>query len=127
MNNLKTFTTHNTLLIIIDYLEVRPNSLISFALLLPKPFILFPLYIDSYILVCQRMERFVSQTLGLRFVARHLLSNVRERKDLSAAVAEARAVQMIEDAIHSIIIKRSIPDWLHFVPRASYWVPPRKT
>ncbi|KAL2539096.1 hypothetical protein Adt_00074 [Abeliophyllum distichum] len=40
--------------------------------------------------------------------------------------AEVRAVKKIEDAIHTIIIKRSRPDWLPFVPGASYWVPPRR-
>ncbi|CAH9088742.1 unnamed protein product [Cuscuta europaea] len=39
--------------------------------------------------------------------------------------AEAIAVQRIEDAIHRIIVRRSAPDWLPFVPGASYWVPPR--
>ncbi|XP_073302904.1 uncharacterized protein [Primulina huaijiensis] len=84
------------------------------------------------------MARFVSQSLfrsaspfpnhvGLRFVARRLLSDRPESKELSTAEAEARAVQRIEDAIHNIIIKRSKPDWLHFVPGASYWVPPRRT
>ncbi|KAG8388471.1 hypothetical protein BUALT_Bualt02G0129200 [Buddleja alternifolia] len=41
--------------------------------------------------------------------------------------AEARAVEKIEDAIHDIIIKRSKPDWLPFVPGASYWAPPRRS
>ncbi|KAL2462529.1 uncharacterized protein Fot_53766 [Forsythia ovata] len=43
-----------------------------------------------------------------------------------ALEAEARAVEKIEDAIHTIIIRRSRPDWLQFVPGASYWVPPRR-
>ncbi|VFQ83704.1 unnamed protein product [Cuscuta campestris] len=40
--------------------------------------------------------------------------------------AEAIAVQRIEDAIHRIIVLKSAPDWLPFVPGASYWVPPRR-
>ncbi|KAL0341751.1 UNVERIFIED_CONTAM: hypothetical protein Scaly_1837700 [Sesamum calycinum] len=47
--------------------------------------------------------------------------------ELTASEAEARAVEKIEDAIHSIIVKRSKPDWLPFVPGASYWVPPRRS
>ncbi|XP_052175686.1 uncharacterized protein LOC127790295 isoform X3 [Diospyros lotus] len=39
---------------------------------------------------------------------------------------EALAVQRIEDAIHRIIVRRSAPDWLPFVPGSSYWVPPRR-
>lgn len=45
----------------------------------------------------------------------------------SEAEAEAKAVEKIEDVIHGIIVKRSKPDWLPFVPGASYWVPPRRT
>ncbi|KMZ59862.1 hypothetical protein ZOSMA_64G00790 [Zostera marina] len=30
----------------------------------------------------------------------------------------------LEEAIHSIMIKRSVPDWLPFIPGSSYWVPP---
>ncbi|CAN4098050.1 unnamed protein product [Withania somnifera] len=43
------------------------------------------------------------------------------------ALAEALAVQRIEDAIHRIIVRRSAPDWLPFRPGASYWVPPRRS
>jgi hypothetical protein len=34
-------------------------------------------------------------------------------------------VRQLEDAIHRIIVRRSAPDWLPFLPGASYWVPPR--
>ncbi|KAH7564870.1 hypothetical protein ACOSP7_021286 [Xanthoceras sorbifolium] len=30
----------------------------------------------------------------------------------------------LEDAIHRIIVRRSAPDWLPFLPGYSYWVPP---
>ncbi|KAI3455736.1 hypothetical protein Pfo_012399, partial [Paulownia fortunei] len=46
--------------------------------------------------------------------------------ELTASEAEAKSVQKIEDVIHSIIVKRSKPDWLPFVPGASYWAPPRR-
>lgn len=39
---------------------------------------------------------------------------------------EALAVQKIEDAIHRIVVRRSAPDWLPFLPGSSYWVPPRR-
>lgn len=35
--------------------------------------------------------------------------------------------QKLEDVIHNIIVKRSAPDWLPFIPGASYWVPPPRT
>ncbi|KZV43453.1 hypothetical protein F511_09896 [Dorcoceras hygrometricum] len=84
------------------------------------------------------MARFVSQALvrsaspcanhvRRQFAGQRFMSDLPESKELSPAEAEARAVQRIEDAIHSIIIKRSKPDWLHFVPGGSYWVPPRRS
>ncbi|KAL6953553.1 hypothetical protein U1Q18_044983 [Sarracenia purpurea var. burkii] len=39
---------------------------------------------------------------------------------------EVLAVQKIGDAIHRIIVRRSAPDWLPFVPGSSYWVPPQR-
>ncbi|KAG8376384.1 hypothetical protein BUALT_Bualt09G0057900 [Buddleja alternifolia] len=34
-------------------------------------------------------------------------------------------IKKLEDAIHSIIVRRAAPDWLPFLPGYSYWVPPR--
>ncbi|XP_010539608.1 PREDICTED: uncharacterized protein LOC104813630 [Tarenaya hassleriana] len=36
-------------------------------------------------------------------------------------------IQKLEDAVHRIIVRRSAPDWLPFVPGASYWVPPPRS
>ncbi|CAE5964640.1 unnamed protein product [Arabidopsis arenosa] len=33
----------------------------------------------------------------------------------------------LEDAVHRIMVRRSAPDWLPFVPGASYWVPPPRS
>ncbi|XP_039050168.1 uncharacterized protein LOC120191251 [Hibiscus syriacus] len=33
-------------------------------------------------------------------------------------------LRRFEDAIHRIIVQRSEPDWLPFLPGSSYWVPP---
>ncbi|CAN6250056.1 unnamed protein product [Urochloa humidicola] len=33
-------------------------------------------------------------------------------------------MQRLEDAIHGVLVRRAAPDWLPFVPGASYWVPP---
>ncbi|KAK9033060.1 hypothetical protein V6N11_018098 [Hibiscus sabdariffa] len=36
-------------------------------------------------------------------------------------------LRRLEDAIHRIIVRRSAPDWLPFIPGSSYWVPPPTT
>lgn len=36
-------------------------------------------------------------------------------------------ISKLEDAIHRIIVRRSAPDWLPFLPGSSYWVPPPKS
>ncbi|KAF9614839.1 hypothetical protein IFM89_020895 [Coptis chinensis] len=50
--------------------------------------------------------------------------------DLEAANPENNellgGMRRLEDAIHGIIVRRSAPDWLPFIPGSSYWVPPRK-
>ncbi|KAG5594291.1 hypothetical protein H5410_035523 [Solanum commersonii] len=33
-------------------------------------------------------------------------------------------VKKLEEVIHSVIVRRSAPDWLPFLPGSSYWVPP---
>nr|XP_043628340.1 uncharacterized protein LOC122599820 [Erigeron canadensis] len=38
---------------------------------------------------------------------------------------EVLGIRKLEDAIHSLIVKQSKPDWIPFVPGSSYWVPPR--
>lgn len=38
---------------------------------------------------------------------------------------EVLGIRKLEDVIHNIIVKRSAPDWLPFMPGSSYWVPPR--
>ncbi|VFQ70229.1 unnamed protein product [Cuscuta campestris] len=35
-------------------------------------------------------------------------------------------MHMLDDVIHSLILRRSAPDWLPFLPGYSYWVPPRR-
>ncbi|KAJ8616954.1 hypothetical protein MRB53_013140 [Persea americana] len=44
----------------------------------------------------------------------------------SSEEADLLGMRRLEDAIHGIIVRRSAPDWLPFVPGASYWVPPRR-
>ncbi|KAJ8447567.1 hypothetical protein Cgig2_031180 [Carnegiea gigantea] len=79
------------------------------------------------------MARCLSQTLtrlarlsssadpsAARVLSRRLRSSVPEESD-----KERVAMTKLEDAIHRIIVKRSEPDWLPFVPGSSYWVPPK--
>ncbi|XP_042989233.1 uncharacterized protein LOC122316623 [Carya illinoinensis] len=37
----------------------------------------------------------------------------------------ALAMKKLDDLIHRIIVQKSTPDWLPFVPGSSFWVPPR--
>ena len=40
--------------------------------------------------------------------------------------SESRAAaRRLDDVINGILVRRSAPDWLPFVPGSSYWVPPR--
>ncbi|XP_020103609.1 uncharacterized protein LOC109720731 [Ananas comosus] len=43
-----------------------------------------------------------------------------------AEEVEVLGMRRLEDAIHAIVVRRSAPDWLPFVPGASYWVPARR-
>ncbi|CAN6573777.1 unnamed protein product [Malus baccata var. baccata] len=91
------------------------------------------------------MARSISQTLTL---ARHLSSkssppsssrliNLRAQStlpfhhdpptDSSADSPSDPLLCKLEDAIHRIIVRRSAPDWLPFLPGASYWVPPPRS
>ncbi|KAK6131678.1 hypothetical protein DH2020_034585 [Rehmannia glutinosa] len=45
----------------------------------------------------------------------------------AAAEVITVGIKKLEDAIHSIIVRRAAPDWLPFLPGYSYWVPPRAT
>ncbi|KAK9269463.1 hypothetical protein L1049_001238 [Liquidambar formosana] len=35
-------------------------------------------------------------------------------------------IRKLEDLIHRIIVQRSAPAWLPFIPGSSYWVPPKR-
>ncbi|XP_072963841.1 uncharacterized protein [Typha angustifolia] len=89
------------------------------------------------------MARFLSQTLirdsqtlthlpsAAVLVGRRGRSSRPEKVELIEVEVEAESPEVevlgmrrLEDAIHGIIVRRSAPDWLPFVPGASYWVPP---
>lgn len=46
--------------------------------------------------------------------------------DGSSSEVEVLGMRRLEDAIRAIIVRRSAPDWLPFIPGSSYWVPPRR-
>ncbi|GMH03871.1 hypothetical protein Nepgr_005710 [Nepenthes gracilis] len=84
----------------------------------------------------QSLSRFTTLSISISSrPAPNRLLNVRKRSNQSEksnlieiefgseTEIERIAIQKLEDAIHRIIIKRSQPDWLPFVPGASYWVP----
>ncbi|XVF47622.1 hypothetical protein PTKIN_Ptkin03bG0124800 [Pterospermum kingtungense] len=41
----------------------------------------------------------------------------------SASSSPASAIKKMEEIIHSLIIQKSAPDWLPFLPGSSFWVP----
>lgn len=43
-----------------------------------------------------------------------------------AADSEVLAIRKLDDFVQKIIVERSTPDWLPFVPGSSFWVPPRR-
>ncbi|XP_010913740.1 uncharacterized protein [Elaeis guineensis] len=55
-----------------------------------------------------------------------LLVEVDLETEATGPDVEVLGMRRLEDAIHGIIVRRSAPDWLPFMPGASYWVPPRK-
>ncbi|KAM5579868.1 hypothetical protein ABKV19_009559 [Rosa sericea] len=87
------------------------------------------------------MARSLSQTLTLTrhlspktsssFITLRAQSNLPFHCDQSDPAAAADSVdpllRKLEDAIHRIIVRKSAPDWLPFVPGASYWVPPPRS
>ncbi|MQL85912.1 hypothetical protein Taro_018432 [Colocasia esculenta] len=44
----------------------------------------------------------------------------------AAAARGEAAARWLESVIHGILERQAAPDWLPFVPGASYWVPPRR-
>ncbi|PIA43778.1 hypothetical protein AQUCO_01800081v1 [Aquilegia coerulea] len=76
---------------------------------------------------------FCTPLISSRLVNHRSRSNISEKGgnfleiDLDpTSTEEVIGMRRLEDAIHGIIVKRSAPDWLPFIPGSSYWVPPRK-
>ncbi|KAF7814655.1 Serine/arginine repetitive matrix protein 2, putative isoform 2 [Senna tora] len=88
------------------------------------------------------MARSIAQTLTLSRLARsvstkslspssrflpHRTQSNQSSSDLNDLDSSSNAdplIRKLEDAIHRIIVRRSAPDWLPFLPGSSYWVPP---
>ncbi|XP_022730412.1 uncharacterized protein LOC111285305 [Durio zibethinus] len=43
--------------------------------------------------------------------------------DLDSASSSASAINKMEEIVHNIIVQKSTPDWLPFLPGSSFWVP----
>ncbi|KAJ9550844.1 hypothetical protein OSB04_014889 [Centaurea solstitialis] len=63
---------------------------------------------------------------GHRFSSQSGKAQLIELDIESDGEVEVLGLRKLEDAIHSIIVRQSAPDWLPFVPGSSYWVPPRR-
>jgi hypothetical protein len=48
-------------------------------------------------------------------------------KSLSTEGEHEMTLKLFDELIHRILVKKSTPDWLPFVPGSSFWVPPRPT
>lgn len=73
-----------------------------------------------------------SRTIVIRSQSSNRRSNrVGELYEIDIAAASQSQsdplLQKLEDAVHGIMVRRSAPDWLPFVPGASYWVPPPRS
>ncbi|GAB2246849.1 hypothetical protein Droror1_Dr00006731 [Drosera rotundifolia] len=40
------------------------------------------------------------------------------------AEKQSSTAKMLEEFVHGVMVRRSTPDWIQFVPGASFWVPP---
>ncbi|XP_006389947.2 uncharacterized protein LOC18009121 [Eutrema salsugineum] len=72
-----------------------------------------------------------SRTIFFRSQSSNRRANRRgELYEIDTAASKSQSdplLQKLEDAVHRIIVRRSAPDWLPFVPGASYWVPPPRS
>ncbi|GFP84368.1 hypothetical protein PHJA_000580600 [Phtheirospermum japonicum] len=68
-----------------------------------------------------------SKTHHAQLIELDLESSSSSQPDSPEAAAELInvGIKRIEEAIHSILVRRAAPDWLPFLPGHSYWVPPR--
>ncbi|KAK8500295.1 hypothetical protein V6N13_008812 [Hibiscus sabdariffa] len=60
----------------------------------------------------------------LSFRTQSTQPNLPDHPDASSDSSSDPLLRILEDAIHRIIVRRSAPDWLPFLPGSSYWVPP---
>ncbi|KAF8103484.1 hypothetical protein N665_0188s0419 [Sinapis alba] len=73
-----------------------------------------------------------SRTIFVRSQSSNRRSNLGELYEIDIAASQSQSQsdplsQKLEDAVHRIMVRRAAPDWLPFLPGASYWVPPRRS
>lgn len=66
-----------------------------------------------------------SRLVALRAQSTHNPNHADNPSDVEAS--SDPLLRKLEDAIHRIIVRRSAPDWLPFLPGSSYWVPPPRS
>ncbi|XWS70993.1 hypothetical protein CRYUN_Cryun03dG0098500 [Craigia yunnanensis] len=78
------------------------------------------------------MARMLSKSLLLRgSILHHRSSFLRHFSskgepfeiDQDSTSSSASAIKQMEEIIHTIIVQKSTPDWLPFLPGSSFWVP----
>lgn len=75
-----------------------------------------------------------SRSIFFRSQSSNRRSNLGELIEIDIAASQSQSQsqsdplsQKLEDAVHRIMVRRAAPDWLPFLPGASYWVPPRRS
>ncbi|CAH8330159.1 unnamed protein product [Eruca vesicaria subsp. sativa] len=73
-----------------------------------------------------------SRAIFFRSQSSNRRSNLGELIEIDIAASQSQSQsdplsQKLEDAVHRIMVRRAAPDWLPFLPGASYWVPPRRS
>lgn len=78
--------------------------------------------------IATHLRRRSSKTHHAQLIEVDLDASSSSQPDSAEAGSEIiTEVGKLEEAIHSIIVRRTAPDWLPFLPGYSYWVPPRST
>ncbi|KAL2462962.1 hypothetical protein Fot_54199 [Forsythia ovata] len=70
------------------------------------------------------MELYHQKSIILHLVELDPPSSSQSNSHEAAAEVISAGIKKLKKAIHRIVVHRSAPDWLPFLPGHSYWVPP---
>ncbi|CAN0839911.1 hypothetical protein LINGRAHAP2_LOCUS2695, partial [Linum grandiflorum] len=112
------------------YIYLTLHSLNSISIQFPKSCFSSPMARTlSFYLASAAVSR--SSSASFRCLALRSHSNLPNSNAADPASADESStdplLRKLEDAIHRIIVRRTAPDWLPFVPGSSYWVPPPRS